>query len=136
MGVAFENIAARKQVEEALRKSERFNASLIAQSPLGILTYTPDGNVTSVNQAWEKIWGATWEQAKDYNLWTDPQLFGTSLREALERLIQQGGETPSFELEYEIATLSGGNKRWASSKFYAVQEENGGITQLVCLNED
>src|SRR5712691_1973603 len=137
MGVVFENITVRKQTEEALRRSERFNASLVAQSPLGIVTYTPDGNVVSVNHAWEKMWGVTWEQVKDYNLWTDPQLFSTPLREALERLVQQGDAIPSFELEYDIGTtLPGGNRRWTSCKFYTVQEENGEVTQLVCLNED
>jgi PAS domain S-box-containing protein len=95
-----EDITARKQAEEALRKSERFKASLIAQSPFSIVTYTPDGNITSINHAWEKIWGLTWEQVKHYNMWTDPQLFDTPLRKALERLRQHGGEIPAFELEY------------------------------------
>ncbi len=137
MGVVFENITARKQAEEALRRSERFNASLIAQSPLGIVTYTPDGNITSVNQAWEHMWGVSWAQVQGYNVWTDPQLVGTPLREALERLVQQGGATPSFELDYNIGTtLPGGNRRWTSCRFYTVQGEDGEVTQLICLNED
>ncbi len=136
VGIAFENITERKHAEDALRVSEKFNASLIAQSPLGIMTYTPDGQKVSVNRAWEHTWGLTWDQVKDYNLLTDPQLVGTPMREALERLVQQGGETPAFELEYDATMLGGKNKRWASSKFYAVQDENGGITKLVCLNED
>ncbi len=129
------DLTERKRVEEALRRSEKFNASLITQLPIGLITYTPDGQTTSVNRAWEQIWGVAWEQVKDYNLFTDPQLVGTPMREALEGLVRQGGETPTFELEYDM-TLSGGRKHWASTKFYAVQDENGEITQLVCLNED
>jgi PAS domain S-box-containing protein len=135
VGIAFDNITERKRAEEALRRSEKFNASLIAQSPIGIITYTPDGQTTSVNRAWEHMWGVTWEQVKDYNLFTDPQLVDTPMYEALKRLSKQGGETPTFELEYDM-TLSGGRKHWASIKFYAVSDENGRITQLVCLNED
>ncbi len=130
------DITTRKQAEEALRQSERFNASLIAQSPLGIITYTPDGQTTSVNRAWEKMWGTTWEQVRDYHLFTDPQLVGTPVCAALERVVQQGGETPVFELEYDMTMLPGGNKQWASSKFYAVQDEHGGVAQLVCFNDD
>jgi PAS domain S-box-containing protein len=130
------DITARKQIEEALHQSDRFNALLIAQSPLGIITYTPDGQTTLVNRAWERTWGIGWEHIQGYNLFTDPQLVGTPMRTAVERLVQQGGETPVFELEYDMTTLSGGNRRWASSKFYAVQDEHGRIAQLVCLNED
>lgn len=136
VGVAFENITERKCAEEALRASEKFNAALIAQSPIGIITYMPDGQTASVNRAWEHMWGITWEQVKEYNLFTDPQLVGAPMREALDRLVRHGGETPTFELEYDMATQFGGHKRWASAKFYAVQDENGGIAKLVCLNED
>src|SRR5204863_375291 len=86
--------------------------------------------------AWEQMWGTTWEQVEDYNLFTDPQLVGTRVCAALERVVQQGGETPVFELEYDMTMLPGGIEQWASSKFYAVQDEHGGVVQLVCLNED
>jgi len=74
---------------------------------------------------------------KGYHLWSDPLLFRTPLRAVLERLVRQGGASPSFEMEYDIGTtLPGGNKRWTSCKFYTLQEENGEVTKLVCLNED
>ncbi|MCS6925450.1 MAG: PAS domain S-box protein [Candidatus Binatia bacterium] len=130
------DITERKQAEEALRRSERFNTALIAQSPLGIITYTPDGQVTSVNRAWERMWGVTWEQIQGYNLFTDPQLVGTPMHAALAQLVRQGGETPVFELEYDMTALPGGTKRWASAKFYTVHDEQDKIAQLVCLNED
>ncbi len=131
------DITARKQAEEALRQSEQFNASLIAQSPLGIVTYTPDGQVTSVNSTWEQKWGSSWEQIRGYNLFTDPQLAATPLRTALERLVRQGGESPSVELEYDMRrTCAEGNNHWTSLQFYAIQDENGKVTQLVGLDED
>jgi PAS domain S-box-containing protein len=133
----FRDLTERKRAEEALRRSEKFNASLIDQSPLGIIVYAPDGHAVSVNRAWEHMWGVAWEQMKEYNLFTDPQLVGTPMHEALERLVKQGGETPSFELEYDTKALTpDGNKHWTFCRFYTVQEENGEVRQLVCLNED
>src|SRR5262249_48994245 len=125
------------QAEDDLRRSEQFNAALIAQSPLAIVTYTPDGYLTSVNQAWEQIWGLRWEQIQGYNLLADPQLLHTPVRDALARLVRQGGDLPAVEFEYDSGVTSrGGHRRWVAAKFYTLQDAGGQVTQLVCVAED
>ena len=49
-------------------------AAIIDQSPFSIQILSPDGFTVRVNKAWEKLWGLTLEQIKDYNVLEDAQL--------------------------------------------------------------
>ncbi len=51
------DITSRKNIEEALRASEAFNASLLANSPNPIQVINPDGSIRYVNPAMEKLTG-------------------------------------------------------------------------------
>jgi PAS domain S-box-containing protein len=51
------DITDRKQVEEALKESEEFNISLLANSPNPIIVVNPDNSIRYVNPAHEKLTG-------------------------------------------------------------------------------
>ena len=78
------NIRKRKETEASLREqskgfqSERRFLSLMEQSPLAIVLYTPEGKISRVNLAWKKLWGVDDAGAADviktYNILDDDQL--------------------------------------------------------------
>lgn len=51
------DITERKQMEEALRESEKFSSTLLARSPNPILVTNPDTSIRYVNPALEKLTG-------------------------------------------------------------------------------
>jgi PAS domain S-box-containing protein len=51
------DVTDRKQVEEALKESEEFNISLLANSPNPIIVVNPDNSIRYVNPAHEKLTG-------------------------------------------------------------------------------
>ncbi len=58
-----EVITERLRAEEKLRASEEFQRAIIAASPLAIITLDPEGRVRSWNDAAERIFGWTREEA-------------------------------------------------------------------------
>ena len=57
--VSFRDVTARKRAEEQLRASERFSASLLANSPNPILVLNLDASIRYVNPALEALTGYT-----------------------------------------------------------------------------
>ncbi|MFA7097813.1 MAG: PAS domain S-box protein, partial [Gammaproteobacteria bacterium] len=55
--VSFQDITARKEAEEALRRSNAYNRSLIEASLDPLVTIGPDGKITDVNAATEAVTG-------------------------------------------------------------------------------
>ena len=53
----YEDITDRKRVEKALRDSEEFNSSLLAHSPIPILTLRTDTSIAYMNPALQKLTG-------------------------------------------------------------------------------
>ena len=53
----YEDITDRKKVEKALRESEEFNSSLLAHSPIPIITLRTDTAIAYVNPALQKLTG-------------------------------------------------------------------------------
>ncbi|HSW57353.1 MAG TPA: PAS domain S-box protein [Dehalococcoidales bacterium] len=56
------DISQRKQIEEALRESEVFNASLLEHVPNPVLVVNPDFTIRYVNPAFERLTGYTYKE--------------------------------------------------------------------------
>ncbi|MFA4825575.1 MAG: PAS domain S-box protein [Methanoregula sp.] len=130
------NITARKQVEDALKASEERFRTMIEQSPLSIEVMSPDGRTLQVNPAFEKLWGVTLEDLKDYNMLKDEQL----TRLGIMPYIQRGfsGEAVAYPpLEYDGSrTLGFGEKRWVQGSIYPVRDAAGTIRNVILVHED
>ncbi|KAB2936233.1 MAG: PAS domain S-box protein, partial [Candidatus Contendobacter sp.] len=91
-----EDINARKQAEEALRASEAFLDSVIAQSPLPIVVFDATGTLIRQNQATRDLFQVDDEElVGQYNLFRDEQLRERGYLPLLERVFHPG-ETVRF----------------------------------------
>src|SRR5262249_35736047 len=64
----------RRRAEAALRASEQRWRTLFEQCPLSVQILAPDGRTRQVNSAWEKLWGASPDAVRGWNLLEDEQL--------------------------------------------------------------
>ncbi|MCP4161127.1 MAG: PAS domain S-box protein [Deltaproteobacteria bacterium] len=132
------DITDRRRTEEALRKSEMQNKDLIDQSPVSIQIFDMKGRTVQVNKAWERLWGATWEDyvKLDYNILKDEQAIKLGIVSYLEKAYT--GETISIPaMEYNAReTSTTGNKRWVKSNIYPIKDSSGDVINIVALQED
>jgi len=90
------NTTERKQTEEALRESQEFSSSLLANSPNPISVINPDTSIKYVNPAFEKLTGFTLAEIAGrkppYPWWPEEQ--GEEIVAAFKkRLAMEGGRT-------------------------------------------
>jgi len=85
------NITERKLAEEALRESQRFNASLLENAPHATVVINPDTSIRYVNPAWERLNG--WSLVEvvgikaPYPWWPEEyiQTFSDGFKEAMKQ---------------------------------------------------
>jgi PAS domain S-box-containing protein len=140
MGVNMD-ITERKQQEEAIRESEERFRGLMEQAPFSIQVLAPDGRTVRVNQAWEKLWGVTFDQIADYNILEDPQLEAKGVATFLRRAF--GGEPVAIPaIEYDPnetlpdRTYHEDPRRWVSAVAYPLKDDAGKIREVVLVHDD
>jgi len=83
----------RKQAEEALRASEAFQSSLLANSPIPVSAINPDSSVRFVNSAMAKLTGFSAEELTGekapYCYWADES--ATQTMKNFKKAMRQGG---------------------------------------------
>jgi nitrogen fixation negative regulator NifL len=85
------DVTERKMAEDALRESQRFNASLLENAPHATVVINPDTSIRYVNPAWEKVNG--WSLAEvvgmkaPYPWWPEEykQTFSDGFKEAMKQ---------------------------------------------------
>ncbi len=81
LNIVVEETTERKQVEEALQRSEARFKGIYESSPIGIEIYDPEGRLIHVNKACLDIFGvADVEEVVDFRLFDDPNLPGDARR--------------------------------------------------------
>ena len=103
------NITERKRIEEALRESEEFRASLLANSPNPISVINPDSSLRYVNPALEKLTGFSAAELigkkAPYPYWTQETLKKTIID--FRKAMRQGGERAE-----ELFQKKNGHRFW------------------------
>ncbi|TGD74688.1 EAL domain-containing protein [Mangrovimicrobium sediminis] len=122
-----------------LQNSERHFRSLVEQSPISMQFLSPDGYTVSANPAWERLWGKTVEDLKDYSIFRDEKMVDDELRELLmgsfagdSRVIPPILHTPTH-IGHSDTPL---HDRWIRTHLYPIRNRDGKVNSMVALNED
>ncbi len=125
--------------QSSLHESEQRYRQLSEQSPVPIVVFSPEGYVLRVNKAWEKLWGTTFENARRYNVFDDPQVIQAGIPPLLQRILAgEKVDLPIIGYDFSrkpTARLYQG-KCWIRAVAYAVFGEAGNSLEIVVLQED
>ncbi len=110
------NITERKMAEEALRESQKFNASLMENAPHATVVINPDTSIRYVNPAWEKLNG--WSLAEvigmkaPYPWW--PEEFKQTFSDGFKEAMKQGSGKAEVIAQKKNGELYWIDMNWAS----------------------
>jgi PAS domain S-box-containing protein len=119
---------------------DRFFA-IVDQSPFSIQIMSTDGFTVRVNKAWEKLWGATLEQLKGYNMLEDEQLARRGVMKYIKRAFAgEFAEIPPIPYDPN-ETLPGLTShadpvRWTRAVIYPIKDAAGVVQEIVLVHED
>ncbi len=134
---SMEDITARKQTQEALRERERQFKKLVEQSPVSIQMMHPDGSTIQVNQAWEELWGVTWDNVEGYNILEDQQLKDVGAMPYIEKAFSgEAARIPPIEYASGEVTAGKGRTRWVSALIYPIKDELGEVRGVTLMHQD
>ena len=133
------DITERKAMERQLRDSELRLRTLIEQSPLAIQIVDPGGRTTSVNQAWQKLWGVPLDALAGYNLLEDRQLHDKGLMPGI-RAAFAGSSAATSVIEYDRAGTPGvagqAGKLYVRTIAFPSKGSDGRLSEVVLVQED
>jgi|GEM_PF-513437 len=132
----FHDITDERNAAEMLKISEMRFRLLFEQSPLSTQIISPDGTTLQVNNAWEKLFGASMDDLKDYNILHDQQLAETGTLDLIKKVLT--GEA-SFLPPIKYYPSQGkykDNELWLQAYIYPVKNINGSIRELVLIHEN
>jgi PAS domain S-box-containing protein len=102
---------------------------------------SPDGYTIQVNKAWEKLWGVTLEQIKNYNMLEDEQLVKKGIMPYLKRgFAGKATEIPPilYDPEETLPDMSrhAEPQRWTRAVIYPIKDAEGIVREVVLMHED
>jgi diguanylate cyclase (GGDEF)-like protein/PAS domain S-box-containing protein len=122
-----------------LRSSENRFRELVEQCPLSIQVCSPDGRTVMVNPGWTKLWGATQEHAKEYNILQDKQLVEKGVMPYIEQAFAgTAAEVPPIMYNpAENETIAGPFRdRWVCAHIYPVKDDKDRLCEVILIHED
>ena len=130
-----EDISARKQAEDELRKSEeRFRSSLLL-SPLPVLLFDDRTQILAISQSWLKETGYSRQELRSVEDWTT-RAYGDRSGVVLERIRRIISTEPAARTtEMTIRTRDGRNRLW-SFVYSALGAQSDGRRLFISLAQD
>jgi PAS domain S-box-containing protein len=121
---------------EALRFAEDRCRLVIDQSPISVQVVSPDGRTLQANAAFERLWGVTLDDLRDYNILQDPQLWENGVRPHLDRAFAgEAAEIPPVPYVPDRGPRKG-EPLWVRARAYAVKDDRGAVREVVLMHED
>jgi len=131
--INYRDVTERKEAEDKLMVSEMRFRSIIEQFPYPVVTYTPEGDYTTANAAWEIMWQYKREDVKEYNIRKDPQMIASGLFVYIEKAF--AGEVATSEPYLYDPKLIGhdSRKRWMQMTLYPLKNDHGEILEVILI---
>ena len=126
----FHDITERKQAERRIVEATNYAQTLLAASPIGIITYRADGQTVSANAAAARLVGITVENLKEQNFRELESWKNSKLLEQAELALATGQE----QLFEDLTVSSYGNALWLLARFVPFRYE--GNPHLLLLMQD
>jgi len=123
------DVSERREAEAALMESERVHRIIFENSPLGMIHFDREGNITRCNDRFVELMGSSREKLIGYN--TSRQNPNPAMREAAKKAL--AGEESLFEDEYVSAT--GGRRVYLRVRFSPV-DPGVNPTEVIATLED
>jgi PAS domain S-box-containing protein len=130
------DVTENKKAQDLLQASENRFRSIIEQFPYPVVTYTPGGDYTTANLAWEIMWQDKRENIKEYNIRQDSLMIASGLSQYVEKAF--AGEVAISEPYLYDPTLIGqaGRKRWMQMTLYPLKNTDGEILEVILALQD
>ena len=122
------DITERKQMEEALRESEKRYKIIFERSPLAVIRFDPDGNIVDFNDRFVDMMGSTREKLLGFNT---ARHSSQKMRETIKKALS--GEVASYEDSY--TSINGGKTTFLRGFFNPVTPGQS-PTEVIAALED
>lgn len=135
------DITERKKAAEYLTESERFNKTVIENSPIGITLRDRHGRLILYNDAWRKIWNLTnvdvyKRDSETANLpLQDRYPYLANLTPEIKKVFEEGIELFIPELNIESYETKP-NAKWVSQYFCPIRDGKGNVLQVLSMTTD
>jgi PAS domain S-box-containing protein len=127
------DITARKQGEEALRKSEERYRSVVESQTELICRYLPDTTLTFVNDAYCRYFGKTWEDLIGMKFL---ELIPEDSRDYVRGLIESLSQRPRTETYEHEVLLPDGGIGWQQWVDHTIRDASGKIVEFQAVGRD
>ncbi len=131
--VRMESLLTMKEAQDALREREARYRTLVENSPVGIVSCDPSGNVTEINPALERILGIpAAENSRDLNLLSHPALLEAGVSAAIRKCLESGD--PGLG-EFTLRSRNGRDLHIRAHPA-PIRDENGSVVAAQAVIED
>jgi PAS domain S-box-containing protein len=131
----FEDISARKQAEEEVRKSEERFRSSVFHSPLPILLFDDREEILALSQSWLEQTGYSREELRCIEDWTT-LAYDEHSGEALEHIRQIISTEPEGRSDERTIRTKDGHERLWSFVTSAMGTQSDGRRVFICVAQD
>lgn len=125
--------------QNLVQNSERSFRTLIEQSPISIMFFSPDGKINFMNEASQKLFGVCLEEINNYNILEDRCLIEKGAMHYISRVFN--GETvkiPAIKYHPAASKLPSNIPfdRWIHFFLYPVKDGKGNLSEVIVMHED